>query len=40
MDEKNKWKEKKYLRKPLKWLEYKGSTHNVITPKDLSGFVL
>lgn len=35
-----KWKEKKYSRKPLKWLEYKGSSYKVITPKDLSGFVL
>lgn len=34
-----KWKEKKWSKKPLKWLEYKNSSYNVITKNNLEKFI-
>lgn len=34
-----KWKEKKWSKKPLKWLEYKNSSYKVITRNDLHKFI-
>ncbi len=35
-----KWKEKKWSKKPLKWLEYKNSSYDVITKENLNKFIL
>ena len=35
-----KWKKKKWSKRPLKWLEYKNSSYNVITKDNLEKFIL
>ncbi|MFC1585446.1 ATP-binding protein [Fibrobacterota bacterium] len=34
-----KWNIRRKSRRPVKWLEYPGSSHQIITPKDLPGFL-
>lgn len=35
-----KWKEKKWSKKPLKWLEYKNSSYHIITKNNMEKFIL
>lgn len=35
-----KWKEKKWSKRPLKWLEYKNSSYQVITKNNMGEFIL